>query len=92
MAVEIVTKSSSIISDAAVLYATWKTSGNIRALSRRVGGARVSLADVLITDGMYDVFQKISYVSILGQVHYSSCTYTAFRERHTKSYGLTACA
>lgn len=87
MAVEIVTKSSSIISDAAVLYATWKTSGNIRALSRRVGGARVSLAD-----GMYDVFQKISYVSILGQVHYSSCTYTAFRERHTKSYGLTACA
>ncbi|KAI0714119.1 hypothetical protein C8Q72DRAFT_869359 [Fomitopsis betulina] len=48
---EIVTKSSSIISDAAVLYATWKTSGNIRALSRRVGGARVSLADVLITDG-----------------------------------------
>lgn len=50
--VEIVTKTSGALADIVVLYATWRSSGNVRALARRLDGRNVSLADVLLTDGM----------------------------------------
>lgn len=53
MEVETVTKCSSILADVCVLYATWKASGNTRALAERISGKTLSLVDVLLADGMF---------------------------------------
>ena len=54
MGVEAVATGSLILADTLVLYATWKASGNTRALAQWISGATISLADVLLADGMFD--------------------------------------
>ena len=51
--VEAITKASTILADISILFATWRVSGNIRALARRFSRTHASLTDVLLTDGKF---------------------------------------
>lgn len=50
--VEIVSKISNSVADALVLYATWRSTGNIVQLARQRLGVDVSITSLILTDGM----------------------------------------
>ena len=53
LAVEIVTRISTSLADTLILYATWHATGNARRLAQEWLNADVSIASLMLTDGMF---------------------------------------